>query len=175
MQAYGSTMPSQYPAYMFSQPSQNGHPYPAPPPPLGPHRSQSSRYDPPLPPNAFSSYSRDVAHVQPKPERALRPRHPNERSASDPTKKPLKSAMRKPSGSAAATPAAAPKMALQRSRTVPANALDPDVYRGREMKPSASQLSRGRSVSGSERPMRATSLSRQRSRSQARRNFTPGE
>ncbi|KAI5122610.1 hypothetical protein M0805_004821 [Coniferiporia weirii] len=176
MQAYNTP----YPAYMYAPPPSVPAVYPAPPPSAQPHqiaRSQSSRYDPPMlgqqppppPPGAYVPPSGGPHHMQAEQGRAPRPRRLTERSGSDPSKKPLKSAMKR-HGRADAPPS---NPNLHRSRTVPAAEGDPYHARSSEMKPVASNMSRGRSMSESKRS-RATSLSRPRSRSQARRNYTPG-
>ncbi|KAL5534404.1 hypothetical protein ACEPAG_866 [Sanghuangporus baumii] len=171
--------PAPYAAYMYASapPGQNAAVYGVPPQ-LVPHQlshSQSSRYDPALPPppplNAYHMsqingppvITPDARQPAPRPRRFM-----DDRTASDPVKKPLKSALKKTGASGSG---AGPNGNLHRSRTVPA--VDPDGYRGREMRPTASSLSRGQSVSGSERPARATSVSRVRSRSRSRHRFTP--
>lgn len=164
--------PAPYATYMYPAPGQAPAMYGVPPP-LLPHQishSQSSRYDPTLPPPPHNPYQ--MSQINSAPVIPTDPRQPaprprrfmQDRSATEPVKKPLKSAMKKTGGSASGS---GPNGDLRRSRT--------DGYRGREMKPTASSLSRGHSVSGSERQARATSVSRVRSRSRSRHRFTPGE
>ena len=178
MQSYGGAMPAVYPAYVYAPSAQSASVYPGMPPPLGSHqasRSQSSRYDPAVPPpGAYLTPLNGPPIIPPDPNGpALRPRRLHDRAVSDPTKKPLKSALKRSGGSGSSTPGSGPNSSLHRSRTVPAG--DPDGYRGREMKPTASGMSRHRSLSGSSRHVRATSTTRQRSQSRARRIDTPGE
>lgn len=147
-------------------------------------RSHSSRYDPAShpqgPPYPLAGNGPPVIPPQPPNGLAPRPWQLTDRSASDPTKKPLKSAMKKPTSSGSAPsvplPARASGKLMQRSRTVPATSGDPDIYRGRTMETKAPELSRGHSASGTERSsLRAASLSRHRSLSRSRRgNYTPG-
>ncbi|EJD04129.1 uncharacterized protein FOMMEDRAFT_155254 [Fomitiporia mediterranea MF3/22] len=168
MQGY-SAVPAPYASYMYAPQGGAAYGHGAPPP-LGPHQLSGSRYDPAVPPpGAYMAQLGGPPVIPPNPGGAVprhRRLHEHDRSASDPVKKPLRSAMKRQPG----TPGPGPNPNLHRSRTVPG--IDPDNYRGREMKPTASQMSRGRSISGSER-VRATSLSRHRSRSQSRRNYTP--
>ncbi|THH03831.1 hypothetical protein EW145_g5976 [Phellinidium pouzarii] len=120
----------------------------------------------PPPPGAYVPSSAGPHAMQLEQGRAPRPRRLQpERSGTDPSGKPLKSAMKKPGRADPAN--------LHRPRTVPV--MDNDTYftRPSELKPAPSNMSRGRSMSESKRP-RATSLSRPRSRSQSRRNLTPG-
>lgn len=180
MQAYGAP----YPSYMYAQPPPGGAPMYGAPPPMTPGlgRSQSARYEPamlgPPPGGAYMTAPSPNGHgAMPQHEmeqrvnggeRAPRPTHRfTERSGSDPTKKPLKSAMKRPMRPDHAD--------LHRSRTVPAREGEGFSGRPPELKPTASGMSRGRSMSeGKGQRPRASSLSRPRSRSQSRRNFTPG-
>lgn len=164
--------------YMYAPPPQQQH-YGAVP---VNSRSHSSRYDPVGHPQGppYPLAGNSIPVIPPPPNGFVhRPRHLNDRSASDPTKKPLKSAMKRPTASASGSnaPAQASSKPIQRSRTVPAPAAssDPDLYRGRAMEAKAPELSRGHSASGTERSsLRAASLSRHRSLSRSRRNYTPG-
>ena len=140
-------------------------------------RSHSSRYEPVAhsqgPPYTLAGTGVPVIPPQLANGVAPRPRHLTDRSASDPSKKPLKSAMKKPhaSGSSSVASLESGKL-MQRSRTVPAPNGDPDMYRGRSMETKAPELTRGHSASGTERSsIRAASLSRHRSLSRSRRNY----
>lgn len=152
--------------------------YTAPPQPYGAvSRSHSSRYEHvghSQGPYALAGTGVPVIPPQPANGVAPRPRHQPDRSGSDPSQKPLKSAMKKPHAPGASSASAHPSgNHVLRSRTVPAPSSDPDVYRGRSMEARAPELSRGRSASGhgTERSsVRAASLSRHRSLSRPRRN-----
>lgn len=173
-----------YPSYMYAQPlpstaSMYGHP-----PPMTPAmgRGQGFRHDAPMlappPGGAYMAMPSPNGHGPPPPheqeqrvtggERTLRSTHRfTNHDASDPTKKPLKSAMKKS--------ARTEHGELHRSRTMPTREGDGYYNRPPELKPTASGMSRGRSMSeGKTQRPRASSLSRPRSRSQSRRNFTPG-
>ena len=188
MQAYGAS----YPTYMYAQPPPGGPQYYAAAPPSmtpGIGRSQSSAYHDssvgmlaPPPGSAYMAMPSPNGHGPMAPhdqeqrvtgERAPRPTHrfTDRSSVSDPTKKPLKSALKKHGRPEHPD--------LHRSRTVPAREGDGYYGNGRapELKPTASTMSRGRSISEGKSPgqrPRASSLSRPRSRSQSRKNFTPG-
>ena len=183
MQTYAPSMGSTHPAYVYAQHPSSTRMY-------GPAQQvYDYEYSIPQPPNGYIVNGNGAPVVPPPPlaQRSSRSRKQyNEispSSSSDPSKKPLKSAMKKkpsPSGSVAGASTQgghSTNSHLHRSRTVPAQE-SAEAYRERtsrstEMKPTTSNMSRGRSLSGSERGARATSLTRPRSRSQSRHNYTP--
>ena len=182
MQTYAPSMGSTHPAYVYAQNPSSTRMY------LPAQQVYDYEYSIPQPPNGYIVNGNGAPVVPPPPlaQRSSRSRkHYNEispSSSSDPSKKPLKSAMKKPSPSGSVAGAStqgghSTNSHLHRSRTVPAQE-SAEAYRERtsrstEMKPTTSNMSRGRSLSGSERGARATSLTRPRSRSQSRHNYTP--
>ena len=161
--------------YLYAAPAQQQH-YGAVP---VNSRSHSSRYDPAAypqgPPYPLAGNGAPVIPPHPTNGIAPRPRHFTDRSSSDPTKKPLKSALKKPPASGtSAAPVRSSSNPIQRSRTVPAASGDTDLYRGRSMEAKAPELSRGQSAGTERSSVHNASLSRHRSRSRPRRNYTPG-